>query len=420
MFFANFLKGIVKTGKLTIIDGDGKTHTMGDGAPEVVMKLHDPALHRKLALNPQLYLGEGYMDGTLTLEVGTAADLMQVLAQNLRQWKGSPTVEVLKRYRQISRYAAQYNPVQRAQENVSHHYDLSDALYEAFLDADKQYSCAYFADDTDDLETAQARKKRHIAAKLLLEPGKSVLDIGSGWGGLGLYLAQATGADVTGVTLSTEQHMRSNARAEEEGLSDRARFNLIDYRKVEGTFDRIVSVGMFEHVGIVHYRDFFAHIRRLLKDDGVALIHAIGRSEGPSATNPWIKKYIFPGGYTPALSEVLPAIEQEKLIVTDIEILRLHYAETLKAWRERFLARWDDMAALYDERFCRMWEFYLAASEMAFRHQDLMVFQIQLAKRVDTVPLTRDYMVDTERALPLDAAPAAQPQNARKTPAAAR
>jgi cyclopropane-fatty-acyl-phospholipid synthase len=291
----------------------------------------------------------------------------------------------------------QYNPLPRARQNAAHHYDLSDQLYELFLDKDRQYSCAYFHDSTDDLEMAQLNKMRHLAAKLLVRPGHTVLDIGSGWGGLALYLAGECGADVTGLTLSVEQHKVAERRAAAAGLSDRVRFRLRDYREELGHYDRIVSVGMFEHVGVNHYDAFFAKLKSLLTPDGIALLHSIGRKDGPGSTNPWTRKYIFPGGYVPALSEVVPIAERFRLWITDIEILRLHYAETLRAWRGRFERNRDSVRAIYDERFCRMWEMYLVGSEIAFRRQDLMVFQMQLAKAVDAAPLTRDYMLNWER-----------------------
>ena len=286
-----------------------------------------------------------------------------------------------------------------AKRNVAHHYDLEGRFYDLFLDPDRQYSCAYFERPGQSLTDAQLAKKRHIAAKLLAEPGQRILDIGCGWGGLALYLAGVCGAQVTGVTLSEEQLGIANGRSEEQGLASHAKFRLLDYRAVSELFDRIVSVGMFEHVGVSYYGAFFAKAAELLADDGVMLLHSIGRMDGPGSCNPWIDKYVFPGGYIPALSEVLPPIERAGLCVTDIEILRLHYAETLRAWRERFLARREEARALYDEPFCRMWEFYLAASECAFRHCGLMVFQIQLAKRQDSVPLTRDYIAAREAAL---------------------
>jgi len=288
--------------------------------------------------------------------------------------------------------------VPRARRNVAHHYDLSDQLYELFLDRDRQYSCAYFRSPEDELETAQQNKKRHIAAKLLLQPGHKVLDIGSGWGGLALYLAAECGCEVTGLTLSEEQHKVSQGRAAAAGLADRVRFHLRDYREEEGQYDRIVSVGMFEHVGVVQYPTFFRKVNQLLTPDGVALLHSIGRMEGPGTTNPWLRKYIFPGGYSPALSEVVPAVERERLWITDIEILRLHYAETLCNWRGRFEENRERIRALYDERFCRMWELYLVGAELAFRRDRHLNFQMQLAKQVGTVPLTRDYITDWERA----------------------
>ena len=281
---------------------------------------------------------------------------------------------------------------------MAHHYDLSGTLYDLFLDRDRQYSCAYFADPDDSLDAAQKNKKRHIAAKLLLAPGARVLDIGSGWGGLALYLSEVSGAHVTGVTLSNEQVTVAQQRAEAAGLAEKVHFDLSDYREVRERLERIVSVGMFEHVGVGHYREFFATVRDLLTEEGVALLHSIGRADGPGATNPWVHKYIFPGGYVPALSEVLPAVEQAGLVVTDIEILRLHYAETLRAWRRNFNANRASIGEIYDERFCRMWEFYLASSEAAFRYGSLMVFQLQFAKRQDAVPLTRDYIADWEHA----------------------
>ncbi len=290
----------------------------------------------------------------------------------------------------------QINPAHRARRNASHHYDLGGGLYKLLLDADMQYSCAYFRHHDDTLEAAQAAKKRHIAAKLVLDrPGLRVLDIGCGWGGMALTLARDYGADVTGITLSAEQLEVARARADQAGLAGRVRFELLDYRAVPLTFDRIVSVGMFEHVGVNHYRQFFDVVQRCLEPDGVALIHAIGRSHGPKATNPWIRKYIFPGGYSPALSEVLPAVEKSGLIATDIEIIRIHYARTLALWRENFARNREAVTARYDERFMRMFEFYLSGAELAFRRTGHMVWQLQLARQQSAVPLTRDYLAST-------------------------
>jgi cyclopropane-fatty-acyl-phospholipid synthase len=333
----------------------------------------------------------------MTIESGDIYSFLDFCAHNEAQVTPGSWMDFVYRLQALVRRFQQINPASRARENVAHHYDLSGRLYELFLDTDRQYSCAYFRTENDTLEAAQENKKRHIAAKLLLKPGSKVLDIGSGWGGLGLYLAKVGTCDVTGITLSAEQHKVSNERAAAAGMAARARFQLTDYRQQTGTFDRIVSVGMFEHVGVNHYRQFFKSLRDLLTEDGVALVHSIGRLDGPGVTNPWLRKYIFPGGYSPALSEVLPVVEKSGLFVTDVEILRLHYAETLRAWRERFARARDQIRELYDERFCRMWEFYLAGSELAFRYHGHVVWQMQLAKRIDTVPLTRDYMFEWER-----------------------
>jgi len=352
-------------------------------------------------LNPQMEAGEAYMEGRLIVEEGSIFDFLEMVFQNVGlQLMSYPLSGLTERVRGWMRRIHQFNPAARSRLNVAHHYDLSDALYENFLDADRQYSCAYFQDQEQTLEEAQLQKKRHLAAKLLLEKGHRVLDIGSGWGGLGLYLGTALEVDVTGLTLSSEQLAVSNRRASERGISDHVRFRMLDYREERRRYDRIVSVGMFEHVGINHYGEFFRKIADLLEDDGVALLHSIGRPEGAGHTNPWIAKYIFPGGYSPALSEVLAAVERSGLLVTDIEILRIHYAETLKHWRERFEEKRDVIRELYDERFCRMWEFYLITSELAFRHQGLMVFQLQLAKRSGSVPITRDYILRVEAMLP--------------------
>jgi cyclopropane-fatty-acyl-phospholipid synthase len=398
MLLSGFAKRVISEGDLTIIDAAGRRHRVGDGrGRSATIRLHDRSLHHRLAINPFLHLGEAYMDGTLTVEHGSLYDFLDVCATNVGRVGAHPPTRILSTLDRLLRRVHQYNPVHRAQANAAHHYDLSDTLYGLFLDADRQYSCAYFTHQHDDLEQAQRDKKRHLAAKLLLEPGARVLDIGSGWGGLALYLAEAGAAEVVGITLSEEQLKVSRERAAQAGLDDRVRFALRDYRSLDGSFDRVVSVGMFEHVGVRHYPEFFAAVHDLLSEDGVAVLHSIGRMDGPGATNPWIRKYIFPGGYSPALSEVLPVVERLGLWVTDVEILRLHYAETLRLWRRRFLANRARIAELYDERFCRMWEFYLVGSELAFRRMGHMVFQLQLAKRQDAVPLTRDYVTDWER-----------------------
>lgn len=395
LLLRGLLNRLIRIGKLTVISPAGGKYDFGAGLPSVTISIANSATVRRLFFNPDLALGEAYMDGTLRVEGGTIYDLLNLCLANLG-CGGHWIQRAHALGRRVARRLMQRNSVAVARENVAHHYDLSDALYELFLDADRQYSCAYFISPDDTLERAQEQKKRHIAAKLLLRSGQRVLDIGSGWGGLALYLARVADLDVTGVTLSTEQHAYSQVRAAEIGADDRVRFLLKDYRQQGGHYDRIVSVGMFEHVGVGHYRDYFEKIGDLLEDDGVALIHTIGSAGCPGAANDWINKYIFPGGYVPALSEILPAIERAGLYVTDIEVLRLHYAKTLKAWRHRFMAGRQIVAGLYDERFCRMWEFYLASCEAAFRHTGLVVFQIQLSKCIDAVPLIRDYISDWE------------------------
>lgn len=388
---------IIRKGALTVIGPDGRSSFIGHGAPSVTIRIVDPTVIPRLVFNPDLALGEAYMDGALTVENGDIYDFLELCFVNLGWSSGHGLRRVRASLKRLVRRITQHNPIPIARANVAHHYDLSDTLYELFLDADRQYSCAYLASPDDTLEQAQEQKKRHLAAKLLLHPGQRVLDIGSGWGGLGLYLAQTADVDVTGLTLSTEQHAYAQRRSHDIGVADHVRFLLKDYRQEHGRYDRIVSVGMFEHVGVGHYHEYFETVRDLLDDDGVALIHTIGRADGPGAANAWINKYIFPGGYVPALSEILPAIERAGLYVTDIEVLRMHYAETLKAWRQRFNMNRQRIAEIYDERFCRMWEFYLAGCEAAFRHGGLLNFQIQLSKRINAVPLTRDYIVDWER-----------------------
>jgi cyclopropane-fatty-acyl-phospholipid synthase len=397
-----FLSRAMRKGSLEVVDGRDNLHTFGDGSPaDVRIRFASPAVERAIILNTQLKLGESFMDGTFTVERGSLYDFLALILSNIEANVSRRLVAATSALRFMTRRLHQMNSRRRARANVHHHYDLDGRLYSLFLDSDLQYSCAYFEDSDSDLETAQLAKKRHLAAKLALKPGMRVLDIGSGWGGLGLYLAERTGVEVTGVTLSEEQFAVSNQRAKERGLADRARFLLEDYRNIKGPFDRIVSVGMFEHVGVGHYREFFRASRELLAPDGVMLLHSIMRSDGPGVTNSWIHKYIFPGGYIPALSEVVPVIEKSGMKIADIEILRLHYAETLRNWRERFLANRDKVKALYDERFCRMWEFYLASAETSFRYQGMMNFQIQIAKHQAALPLTRTYMWEEEERLRL-------------------
>ncbi len=393
------LSRFILCGRLTVRWPDGRTTSYGSAkGPEAGVEIRDSATARRLALNPALSVGECFMDGTLVPMGCSIYELLDILMANVSDGGPAPIMQFREWLSTLFRRISQFNPASRAQRNVAHHYDLNGRLYSLFLDRDRQYSCAYFPTGKETIEEAQAAKKRHIATKLCLDrPGLRVLDIGCGWGGMALTLARDYGAQVTGITLSTEQLSEARARAVAEHLDDRVSFELLDYRSMNRRFDRIVSVGMFEHVGVGHYRQFFDVVKRCLQPDGVALLHAIGRSDGPGATNPWITKYIFPGGYCPALSEVLPKIERSGLVTTDIEILRLHYAETLRHWRRRFMANRDAIAALYDERFCRMFEFYLCGSELAFRREHHMVFQIQIARDQAAVPLTRDYIHDAER-----------------------
>jgi cyclopropane-fatty-acyl-phospholipid synthase len=390
------LSRFVRLGRLTVTEHGKPTRTYGDGSgPEIAVRI-GKGWSMRIAANPDMALGEAYMEGGLVMEQGSLWDLCELIGRNFVD--GPPPGPMKRAVNRAWRTLQQWNDRRAARRNVAHHYDLSHELYRRFLDQDMQYSCAYFGRPDMTLEEAQLAKKIHIASKLLIEPGMTVLDIGCGWGGMGLELAGRYGADVTGVTLSKEQLEIANQRAKAANLDHRARFSLTDYRDVQGPFDRIVSVGMFEHVGAPNFRTYFQQVARLLTDDGVALVHSIGRRTGPGITQPWIAKYIFPGGYIPALSEMTAAIEEAGLWITDVEIKRLHYAETLKAWRGRFLAQWDEIAAVYDERFCRMWETYLALSELSFRYGANMVIQVQLAKRVGVVPIVRDYMVDGERA----------------------
>lgn len=394
------LRRVIRTGSLTLVSPLGRRFTIGGGGPHVRVRIHTISTLRRLLSDPDLAIGEAYMDGTLTVD-GDVYAFIELCLSNLG-WRNATGPARLRAFaRRALRRFAQHNPLRVARANVAHHYDLSDALYELFLDPDRQYSCAYYVSSGDSLERAQEQKQRHLAAKLLLKPDMRVLDIGSGWGGLARYLAKTANVDVTGVTLSREQHAYATKAVSEAGEDRRIQFKLQDYREEFARYDRIVSVGMFEHVGVGHYQEFFDQVSRLLVDDGVALIHTIGRADGPGAAHPWINKYIFPGGYVPALSEILPAIERAGLYVTDIEVLRLHYAETLRAWRTRFTSHRAKVAGTYDERFYRMWEFYLAGCEAAFRHGGLVNFQIQLAKRVDAAPMTRDYISAWETAHPL-------------------
>lgn len=386
------LDRLIRRGTLIVmLPGQGMMR-FGSGAPEVRVRVVDADLPRKLLLNPELALGEAYADGGLVVDHDDIYGLLALLMENQPDYRmiGNPRLDRV--LHSTQQRMQQYNPANRSRSNVAHHYDLSNAFFGLFLDSDMQYSCAYFPAPDTTLDAAQAAKKAHIAGKLLLEPGMRVLDIGCGWGGLSLSLARDHGVHVTGITLSANQHRLASERAAKAGLSDRVDIRLADYRSVAGQFDRVVSVGMFEHVGVPQYDTFFRVVRERLVEDGVAMIHTIGRAAPPASTGPWIRKYIFPGGYVPALSEAMSALERHDLWPTDIEVWRLHYAMTLRHWRQRFEANLDTVRAMYDDRFCRMWRYYLVASELSFRLGRQVVFQIQLARQQDAVPLTRDYL----------------------------
>jgi cyclopropane-fatty-acyl-phospholipid synthase len=395
---SNMLKSFVQVGTLKVVDAKGQAHVFaGAPGPQVTMVLSDPSLYRKLFFNPELHAGEAYMDGRLRFEDSTLRDFLTLFSVNRLSLGSYPLQKVLRRVSRGLKRFQQLNPIGQAQKNIAHHYDLGNDFYRLFLDEGMQYSCAYFLDDKESLEQAQQNKLRLLAAKLDMKPGLRVLDIGSGWGDLALYLGSTADVDVTGVTLSKEQHALANEKARAMGLSDRVRFELLDYRKVEDRFDRIVSVGMFEHVGVHHYDEFFAKVNALLEDDGLMVLHSIGHMSPPGTASPWLRKYIFPGAYSPALSEVFTSVEQASLWATDVEVLRLHYAKTLNHWWRRFEANRDKVAAMYDERFCRMWEFYLVSAEMMFLTGSQMVFHMQLARQRDAAPIVRDYITDLQR-----------------------
>lgn len=391
-----FLERTVRKGSLEIVDPLGKVHHFGDDGPvRSRVRFTSRAAERAVAFNPQMKLGEAFMDGRFVVESGSIYDFLAIILSNDQDPRPSVLAGLIARIRLASRHVHFRTSRGRARANVTHHYDLDRRLYSLFLDDDLQYSCAYFRTPDMGLEEAQSGKKHHIGTKLLLRPGMSVLDIGCGYGGLAIYLAETYDVSVTGITLSTEQHAVATKRAAERGLEGQVRFLLLDYREVRGQFDRVVSVGMFEHVGQRAYPEFLRKCHECLGPDGLLLLHTVGRLYGPARTNSWVAKYIFPGGSTPAISEVAPVIERSGFVLADLEILREHYAYTLRAWRQRFLSKREQVAELYDERFCRMWEFYLASFEATFRFGDLAVFQFQLAKRIDTVPWTRNYLYES-------------------------
>lgn len=397
---------MIRDGELTVIDSSGKTHVYGTpnpAKPGVTVRFTDASVANRIAINPALGAGEGYMDGRIIIEKGDIRQLVDLVTWNLRWQRDNPVRFALWRQASIAAKIDQINFARRSKRNVAHHYDLDDRLYDLFLDPHRQYSCAYFDTPEMGLDAAQEAKLAHIAAKLDLKPGQKVLDIGCGWGGMARFIHKVSGAEVLGVTLSEEQLKYARNKAAEMGIADKVTFELVDYRalpeRFAGKFDRIVSVGMFEHVGLPHFNQFFQTVEALLKTDGVALIHSIARADGPGATDPWTAKYIFPGGYSPALSQIVPAIEKAWMWITDIEVLRLHYAHTIRHWYDRCAARRAEIESLYDERFYRMWMFYLAAAMSAFNNDGHMNVQIQLTKRRDTLPLRRDYIGETEKQL---------------------
>jgi cyclopropane-fatty-acyl-phospholipid synthase len=395
---SEMLKSFVKVGHLTVIDAEGKTHVFaGKPGPEATMRLTDPTLYRKLFFNPELHAGEAYMDGRMSFPGSSLRAFLTLFSVNRLSLGNQPMQKVLRRISRGLKRFQQANPVGKAQQNVAHHYDLGNAFYKLFLDTEMFYSCAYFRDEQETLEQAQRNKCRLIAAKLNLKPGLRILDIGCGWGGLARYLAQIADVHVTGVTLSREQHALAVDSLKSLSLEKRVSIELKDYRELTGKFDRIVSVGMFEHVGVGHYGEFFAKVNDLMADDGVMLLHSIGHMSPPGTASPWLRKYIFPGAYSPALSEVFPAVENNSLWVTDLEFLRVHYATTLRHWHERFEKNRAAVAQMYDERFCRMWEFYLISAEMMFRTGSQEVFHMQLARKRDAAPIVRDYITDVQR-----------------------
>ena len=394
MSLISFLNNLFKQDGFELIDSNSKKYVIGNPTKDkpIVIRFLDQKLMQKLLINPDLYFGEAYMNGSLVIENGTLTDFLDLAFKNIGRGNINSYGAVIKKIKGTFGYLTNLNKIIKSKENVAHHYDISEKLYDLFLDKNRQYSCAYFKNDSDTLEQAQSNKIHHIIKKLNIQPNQKVLDVGSGWGTLALAIAKETKAIVTGITLSENQFEYSQNKVKEMNLSNQVDFKLIDYRQLNEKFDRIVSVGMFEHVGRNFYRTYFNKVFQLLNEKGIALIHTIGSSMPPRDPQPWIQKYIFPGGYTPSLSEISKPIEKSGLIVSDIEVLRMHYAHTLRNWKERFLSKKDTVLDMFDEKFFRMWEFYLASCEMAFKWGDQVVFQLQLAKDNSSVPNTRDYI----------------------------
>ena len=394
MILIRFLENIIKDDGFVLIDSNSNEFVIGKPKKinPIKLRLLDKSLHYKLLLLPDLYFGEAYSNGSLVIENGTLTEFLEIAFKNIGRNETNSFAKIIKKIRGTYRYVTNFNLISNSKRNVAHHYDISEKLYDLFLDKNRQYSCAYFKNENDSLETAQNNKIEHIIKKLNLKPNQKVLDIGSGWGSLAIEIARKSRCEILGVTLSENQLEYSNKKVKELNLENQVRFKLMDYRELDEKFDRIVSVGMFEHVGRKFYKTYFNTVSRLLNEDGVALIHTIGSIEPPRDPHPWISKYIFPGGYTPSLSEVMGPIEKSGLIISDMEVLRMHYSHTLRHWKERFLGRKEEVLTMFDEKFFRMWEFYLAGCEMAFKWGDQVVFQFQLTKDLTTAPNTRDYI----------------------------
>ena len=394
MQLVSFLNKLIKEDGFILIDANSKKYIIGNPKKEVpiTLKLLDKKLHYKLLIYPDLYFGEAYTDGTLEIENGSLTDFLEMAMKNIGRNEINIFGKILKKIRGTYRYLTNFNIAKKSKDNVAHHYDISDDLYDLFLDPKRQYSCAYFKSENESLETAQNNKIDHLIKKLNLKPNQKVLDIGSGWGSLAIEIAKKTKCEVTGITLSENQYKYSLNKVKENNLENQVQFKLADYRNLREKFDRIISVGMFEHVGRKFYKTFFRQVNNLLNYDGLALIHTIGSIDGPRDPQPWITKYIFPGGYTPSMSELASPIEKSGLIVSDIEVLRMHYSHTLRHWKERCISNKSKILEMFDEKFFRMWEFYLTSCELAFKLEDQVVFQFQLTKGLTTVPTTRDYI----------------------------
>ena len=394
MYLLNFLRKLIKDDGFELVDANKKSHIIGKPKKEnpIRLKILDKSLHWKLLMNPDLYLGEGYMDGSIVIENGTLTEFLDIALKNVGRKHTNEISNVLGKFRRVYRYLTNLNLIGKSKENVAHHYDISEKFYDLFLDEKRQYSCAYFKNEDDTLEIAQNNKIDHIIKKLNLKPNQKVLDIGCGWGTLAIDIAKKTQCEVVGITLSENQLEYAKKKAKEMNLENQVEFRLADYRQLNEKFDRVVSVGMFEHVGRNFYKKYFNKVYDFLNEDGVALIHTIGSVNPPRPPQPWITKYIFPGGYTPSLSEVSAPIEKSGLILSDIEVLRTHYQHTLRNWKDRFMSKKEHVLEMFDEKFFRMWEFYLVGCEMAFKWGDQVVFQLQLTKKLKATPITRDYI----------------------------